>query len=274
MFLLQVGATQYPQATTIQEIPEGMTKEQKNEAYRRNAATVNQSLDNFLYSSSAPVTPSNRPQRPQVVTDPGRRQVDEFLGTRHKAYGTGEADYPEDERSRFWPNLIQTLGLVSFLGNTPPSALGHLGKVGTAFNSFLFNCEVADATLQTAGKAATWGEIGLGAGGKVAAGTVGTIAKFGGRWLPVLGAVIAGLDASVDTYQLFAKEESGWAKAGRVANIGCTAAGAVLGQVLIPIPVIGACIGAGIGNLVGNFAKSCLTPGGFFNKIGRSLLGL
>ena len=117
---------------------------------------------------------------------------------------------------------------------------------------------------------------------------VGNVLKLGGgRVIPILGAVIAGLDCTVDVVKCFTikkdekhgesdeafnKRKSEQYKDTAI-NVGCTTAGAIIGGVIGSVipgagTVIGAMIGAGIGNVIGNLCK-----GGGLGRIGRTVFG-
>lgn len=287
-----------------------------------------QELENRFLHNPIKTTPQTPPlarsEAEKKETDKNEALIEKYLYGENPLKRKEHSEADEDTsspRSRFFPNIFETLLTIRSISNANPiglratsevlnrikegrdistslRALVDMDKIERLNNLSPAASRTAEAILKplatltskfkklpqlikfssTAGEAAT--EVSgaakvLGYGGKA----LGFVSRVGGRALPLLGAVIAGIDIYKDTKDLFTKEESGWAKAGKVANIGCTTTGAVIGGIIGSVipgagTVIGAMIGAGIGNLVGNFAKSCLTPGGFFNKIGRSLLGI
>jgi hypothetical protein len=95
------------------------------------------------------------------------------------------------------------------------------------------------------------GKVPLGATGRV----LGKVARIGGP----AGALVAGIPDGIDAFKAFRSGDTadGWKAVGRGAvRVGCTAAGAVVGQALIPIPGVGAAVGAVAGGFVGDlFAK-------------------
>jgi hypothetical protein len=110
---------------------------------------------------------------------------------------------------------------------------------------------VADAApvLSKVGEVAS--KIPLGATGRV----LSKVGRIGGP----AGALVAGIPDGVDAYKAFQKGDAagGWKAAGRGAvRVAGTAVGAAVGQALIPIPGVGAAVGAVAGGFVGDlFAK-------------------
>jgi hypothetical protein len=110
---------------------------------------------------------------------------------------------------------------------------------------------LADAApvLSRAGELAS--KIPLGATGRV----LSKVARIGGP----AGALVAGIPDGIDAYKAFQKGDTtdGWKAVGRGAvRVAGTAVGAVVGQALIPIPGVGAAVGAVAGGFVGDlFAK-------------------
>jgi hypothetical protein len=110
---------------------------------------------------------------------------------------------------------------------------------------------VADAApvLSRVGEVA--GKIPLGATGRV----LSKVGRIGGP----SGALVAGIPDGVDAYKAFQNGHTaeGWKAAGRGAvRVAGTAVGAAVGQALIPIPGVGAAVGAVAGGFVGDlFAK-------------------
>ncbi len=110
---------------------------------------------------------------------------------------------------------------------------------------------LADAApvLSKAGELAS--KIPLGATGRV----LSKVARIGGP----AGALVAGIPDGIDAFKAFQKGDTtdGWKAVGRGAvRVAGTAVGAVVGQALIPIPGVGAAVGAVAGGFVGDlFAK-------------------
>lgn len=88
-----------------------------------------------------------------------------------------------------------------------------------------------------------------------------------GKIIPGLNIALTGLDLGRDIYEACNAPEghkgAAWARFG--ANAGCTAIGALIGTCICP--GAGTIIGMGIGNIVGNFAKSINFSGGFWKSV-------
>jgi hypothetical protein len=90
-------------------------------------------------------------------------------------------------------------------------------------------------------------KIPLGATGRV----LSKVARIGGP----AGALVAGIPDGIDAFKAFQKGDTadGWKAVGRGAvRVAGTAVGAVVGQALIPIPGVGAAVGAVAGGFVGD----------------------
>jgi LysM domain len=106
---------------------------------------------------------------------------------------------------------------------------------------------LADAApvLSRAGEIAS--KIPLGATGRV----LSKVARIGGP----AGALVAGIPDGIDAFKAFQNGDTadGWKAVGRGAvRVAGTAVGAVVGQALIPIPGVGAAVGAVAGGFVGD----------------------
>jgi LysM domain len=109
---------------------------------------------------------------------------------------------------------------------------------------------VADAApvLSKAGELAS--KIPLGATARV----VGQVGRIGGP----AGALVAGIPDGIDAYKAFQQEDTagGWKAVGHGAvRVAGTAVGAALGQAFIPIPGVGAAVGAVAGGFVGDLVS-------------------
>lgn len=172
--------------------------------------------------------------------------------------------------------LSNSRGLVSFPGmvqgiGAPVAGAVEITSPGATFNSAKLSGRVTKylASTKVANKMAFLGKVPY--LGK-------TITLGGGRIAPGIGAAIAGIDCSIDLYKVFTlekedaeteeafKKRSKEIKSNAAINIGCTAAGALIGACLGG--PLGALIGAGIGNIAGNLLK-----GGGAGKIGRAIVG-
>jgi phage tail tape-measure protein len=90
-------------------------------------------------------------------------------------------------------------------------------------------------------------KIPLGATGRV----LSKVARIGGP----AGALVAGIPDGIDAFKAFQKGDTadGWRAVGHgAARVAGTAVGAVVGQALIPIPGVGAAVGAVAGGFVGD----------------------
>ena len=103
----------------------------------------------------------------------------------------------------------------------------------------------AGVRLGTAGLGKLLTSIGIGGKGSA----IGRIGGSVGRVLPGLGAAV-GVGSSL---AMLGSEDEDTRKKGKW-GLGGAAAGALLGQFLIPIPGVGALIGAGLGSMAGQFA--------------------
>ena len=116
------------------------------------------------------------------------------------------------------------------------------------------------ATAAKASRLTTW--FGKGA----------TLLKFVGRAFAVLGAAVAVWDLINDWTDVFKAEEGKVRKLlMAVTNTACTGIGAVIGGFIgvvggPPGIALGACAGAGLGNLVGNLFKSGIHQDGMINN--------